>query len=144
MVPDKLGSTGKENRTMKTWEDVKAYISKNHKYEEENGIIRMDWTLDGGRSQRVLVRSQVAKSGIEWVEFVSFVGSVPNSLLPKALTYAFDSSYVAALAMIEGELVVRNSCLLSSFSEEEFNTIMVAVTQSADAIERDILGQDAR
>jgi hypothetical protein len=127
---------------METWEDVKAYIGNNYKYQEEDGIIRMDWDLDGGRSQRVLVRSQIASGGNEWIEFISFVGNVPNSLLPKALAYAFDSSYVAALVTINGELAVRNCCLLSSFSENEFDTVMRAVMHSADAIERDVLGQD--
>jgi hypothetical protein len=38
--------------------------------------------------------------------------------------------------------MVRNHCLFDSFSESEFDTIMAAVTLSADVIKRDILGQD--
>jgi hypothetical protein len=126
-----------------TWDEVKNYIKKTYKYtEDENGLISLSFDLGEGRSQRALVGYSVSNNGKEWIRFVSAIGSVPPVLLPKVLLYAYDYNGGAIAALSEDLYVVTNSCLLSSFSTEEFETILNTTIFLSDGIEKDILGQD--
>ncbi|GHU61823.1 hypothetical protein AGMMS49983_02220 [Clostridia bacterium] len=125
------------------WDEVKNYIKNTYKYDEDaNGLISLAFNLPGGRSQRAVIGFAKSQNGKEWIKFTSAIGDVPASLLPKVLLYAFQYNGGAIAALAEDLYVVTNSCLLSSFSTEEFETILETTLFLADGIEKDILGQD--
>jgi len=125
------------------WNEVVSMIHSTYKIaDEQPDLIRLDFSLANGRSQKILINHQTLSSGEEWIKFYSPVGVVPPSLLRKALQVADEYLSGGLIAFDDGMVWARNCSLLSTFSAHAFERLMNITMNMADEIEDRVLGED--
>ena len=128
---------------MASWNALKEHIARTYKYEVlGSGAIKMEFSLDGGRSQVVLVgRASLMDGEEEWAIISSAVGSLDDVNLRLAMREA--GGLVCGGMATDGDLVVyRHALPLANLDINEFERPLTLVVTSADRLERTLVGAD--
>jgi len=128
---------------MASWNDIADYLRGNFKIHEDKGdLLVLLFTLSDDRSQFVGISlSSSSRSGEEWVEISSPVGSLGEVDLGKAATIV--ARYFCGGLVAEGDLVyVRHVAPLINLDVNELERPMSVILDAADHVERELVGGD--
>lgn len=128
---------------MATWEAVKSYLVSNYNVEPlDGGRLKLVFNLPDLRSQVVIVGwSGPSEQEASWVDFHSPIGDLDEVDVRRAVEISFE--YVGGgISTIAGLATVRLSVPLQNLDRNEIDEPMQVVAVSADALERQLTGQD--
>ena len=125
---------------MATWEGLRSYIKSNYVVGvEEPEIMGLDFSLDEGRSQKVVVR-KLQLGTDEWVE-ISTPVCQESEIPARDALLKNGQMVVGALAMMDdGMIYFRHSLPLKDLDIDEFEVPFHLAVSFGDQLEREIVG----
>jgi hypothetical protein len=128
---------------MATWSDVVQYIKSHYRISEEQpDMIKMVFDTGDLRSQVVFIWRQTLAGGEEeWVQIESPFGELGSVDLGRALAEV-GSTVCGGMAQFANVVTIRHALPLENLNLNEFERPLALVTNTADAIERKLVGGD--
>lgn len=127
---------------MARWENLKAYIASNYKVASDEGnLVKLNWNVEDGRSQLVIVALAGELAGEQWAEVSTGVANV-NQVDPQDLLKRNSGMIVGALAIVEDIVIWKHSFPLGNLDPNEFETPLHLAVNFGDKLERELTGGD--
>lgn len=127
---------------MANWSQLVAHVKANYNVAEQNdGMLRLHFTYDNGRTQVVFVWHVQARNGEDWIHIESPIGELGEIDL-RALLELVEKKVVGGAAACEGFVVLREAVPLADMSVEEFESPFRFITATADEFEHQLAGVD--
>ena len=132
---------------MATWDQLRQYLQETYEHEPfgDQGGLRMLFDLGQGRSQVIVIEPQRLMDGHEeWAVIESPIGDLRQIDLPRALREMGMKvcGGLAAAGNAPDLLVMRHSVPLANLDMNEFERPIRLLLHSADALERELVGED--
>jgi len=124
-----------------TWQDVQNLLKNRYVLaEDRQNLMALDFECDGGRVQRILV-SPFTALGKSWILFRSRV--CERSRLDPAEALRRNSGFaVGFLALADDFYEIVYTTLLETLDVDELAIPLRALSDTADALERELTGTD--
>lgn len=128
---------------MASWNDLVAYVRNTYVVSNDHDrLLVLEFELDGGRSQVIVLRPERLMDGEEdWVMMSSAIGSDDEVNLRAALSQVGDM-VCGGLAIHDGFVILRHAVPLENLDVNEFERPLALVTTSADRLEKMLVGHD--
>lgn len=128
---------------MTTWAGVVDYIKSNYKImEEKDNLLKLGFNLDDLRSQAVYMwRFSLMDGEEEWIQIESPFAHV-DSVDAREVLKATESNVCGGIGLSGDYLTVRHAAPIANLDINELERPMMLVTFTADALERQFVGQD--
>jgi hypothetical protein len=135
---------------MATWEALRNYIRANYKLVSDDGTtVVLNFELDDGRHQSVLVTRSGEIAGSEWAEIQTAVGHESRVRLDaRGLLQKSAEMVVGGLALSTASdgsasvVMLRHSFPLADLDPSEFEGPLQVVVLYGDQLERELTGTD--
>lgn len=128
---------------MATWNDVVAHLNSNYKCKQVNeAMIALTFNMGEGRSQIVFVELAGNDRIGEWAKVGSPVGRKSDLKKLEAYCAAAEELVCGGIVYTGEFIMLRDSFPLLNLDVNELEIPLVAITASADSIERSITGGD--
>ena len=137
---DSSGTQG----SMNSWDDVRAFILSEYsgRIQEDAGeSITLLKYWDDDRSQMIVVRKAMSKTGVLWIDITSPVGIMPDQMLPRVCE-TLNDWVCGGLTKFGDRYWVRHSMPIGDTSEEELLFPLNIVARGADTLEETFVGGD--
>jgi hypothetical protein len=126
---------------MASWEGLRNYIKSNYVIGvDELDMLGLDFALDGGRTQKVIV-SRMNLGDSEWVEIATPVCN-EGEIAPRDALLRSGDIVVGGLILREGTVYFRHSLPLKDLDIDEFEVPFHIAVSFGDKLEREIVGVD--
>jgi hypothetical protein len=130
-----------------TWNQLRQYLQETYKHEPfgDQGGLRMLFDLGQGRSQVIVIEPQLLMDGEEeWAVIESPIGDIRQIDLLQALQEMGTKvcGGLAAAGNAPDLLVMRHAVPLANLDLNEFERPIGLLLHSADALERQLVGED--
>jgi hypothetical protein len=128
---------------MTTWNDLKAYVHNHYKIaDERDDMIKLIFETGGMRSQVVILWHLTLSGGGEhWVQIESPFGELGSLDLTAALQ-AVGNTVCGGMALFGNLVTFRHSLPLDDLNIAEFEAPLALVTNTADNLEKALVGGD--
>ena len=123
------------------WDRAVRHLTTKYKYQEVGDTYKLVFELGGSRDQLVFVSKAGNKNAGDWVSITSPIGDV--SEIKGSLRELLEEcgTNVCGAPVVIGDLVLlRHSFPASSYTSEDFDWALQAVTATADQLERRFTG----
>jgi hypothetical protein len=127
---------------MASWDGLRNYIKAHYTVAtDELDAMALDFRLDDGRTQRVIVR-RLRLGNDEWAEILTPVCR-EDDIAPRDALRRNSSMVVGGLALGEdGTIVFRHSLPLKDLDPDEFEVPFHLAVRFGDSLERELAGVD--
>lgn len=127
---------------MATWNDLEKHIKSTYHIapDQPQGMIGILFPI-GDRSQMVFVRQTGNEHIGEWAIVISPVGKVSAAKLKEITQEAF-GLVCGGIVMLEDVVMISHSVPLENLDINEFEMPLIAITVSADQLEKKFTGRD--
>ena len=128
---------------MATWSDVKMFVHDNYKVDDlSDEVMKMVFETADLRSQLVFLTHYTLQAGEEdWVSVESPFGEVGKVDLNRALEEA-GNLVCGGLSQVNTMVTLKHSIPLENLNINEFQRPLALVVNSADALEKTLVGGD--
>lgn len=132
---------------MATWNQLRQYLQETYKHEPfgDQGGLRMVFDMGEGRSQVIVIEPQRLMGGDEeWAVIESPIGDMRQIDLSRALE-EMGTKVCGGLAVAGNApdlLVMRHAVPLANLDMNELERPIGLLLHSADALERELVGED--
>ncbi len=126
---------------MASWDGLRNYIKSNYVVGmDELDMLGLDFRLDNGRTQKVIVRRMTLNGG-EWVQILTPVCE-ETDIAPRDALVKSGEMIVGGLVLIDGTIYFRHSLPLKDLDTDEFEVPFHLAVGFGDRLEREIVGAD--
>ena len=128
---------------MATWSDVKTFVHNNYKADDlSDEVMKMVFETADLRSQLVFLTHYTLAGGAEdWVAVESPFAEIGNVDLGKALEEA-GNLVCGGLSKVNSMVTLKHSVPLENLNINELQRPLALVVNSADALEKSLVGGD--
>ena len=126
---------------MASWDGLRNYIKSNYIVAmDELDVLGLDFRLENGRTQKVVVR-RTALSSAEWIQILTPVCE-EGDIAPREALIKSGEMIVGGLVLLDGTIYFRHSLPLKDLDIDEFEVPFHLAVGFGDRLEREIVGVD--
>lgn len=128
---------------MASWDDLVTHIRSAYEldFEDETGTVGLTFSLDDGRSQKVLVNLAESAEMGNWVQVGGIIGEFSEIDLAAAIRLTGDN-IIGAISCSGNLVTVIASFPLDSLDTNDLDMTLRAIAIASDALEKRLTGKD--
>jgi len=126
---------------MASWDELRNYIKSNYTGEmDELDVFYLDFGLDNGRTQKVVIR-RTPLEGADWVQIFTPVCE-EGDIAPRDALALNGTMTIGGLVLIDGTICFRHYLPLKDLDADEFDVSLHLAVAVGDRLEQEIVGVD--
>ena len=128
---------------MASWDDLVAHMRSAYglDFEDENGKVSLTFSLDDGRSQKVLVKLAESPEMGKWAQVGGVIGEFTEIDLAAAIRLT-ENNITGAISCSGNLVTVSDSFPLDSLDTNDLDMTLRAIATTSDALEKRLTGKD--